>query len=669
MADRADAEDPGIPAEDTAGRAHSFFISYASHDTEVAQSICSSLEAAGFHCWIAPRDVKAGAQYADAIVAAINQAKVLVLVLSGSAVASSHVSREVERAASKRKSIIAFRIDNAPLSRALEYFLGESQWIDVPALGMPAALAKLAEAVAQEPSSAGLQAKAPKLRGRNSRIAIVVTIVAGVGTAVALGLHLWGFRTINHPSAVAAAPAANAPVSVPISDKSIAVLPFVDMSQKKDQEYFADGMAEEIIDMLAKVPDLHVPARTSSFYFKDKSTKIPDIAHELNVANVLEGSVRKSGDRLRVTAQLVRADTGYHLWSQTYDRKIEDVFTIQDQIAASVVQALKVSLLDGTNPKSTPTQSTEAYTLFLQAESIMRRSVTQADFEKLIDYAKKVITLDSKFSPGWALLSDIYAQQGYFEYVPRPIAYENARRAAAQALEFGPNVPEAHTAMAKVLLRYDYDFGDARTHIDQALRLDPNNLSALVWASQLAKSAGQINQSIEYDQARVARDPIQPSPYYSLARTQWWAGNIPAAQTAIDKALDLDPDFPGAHSRKGMILLAEGNPEGAIVEVNRERFYQSRLSSLAFVYPALGRQGDADEALAEYERKYATLDPNGVAAMYSARGEPDKAFEWLERAYNARDADLIDLKVDPRFNSLRADARYQAFLRKMKWSE
>src|SRR5450759_600269 len=291
------------PSESAPNTSRSVFLSYASHDADIANSICQFLESHGLSCWLAPRDVRPGTEYADAIVAAINDAKAVVLVLSGSAVASSHVGREIERAASKHKQIVAFRIDTAPLSRALEYFLSNSQWIDVSALGMPAALKKLVEAVGQ--GSAHTNAvdpvMAPKPRrgvaGSTRRIAIVAAAVIGVGVSVAFGVHFW---SLNHKVAQPAA-------AVVISDKSIAVLPFADMSEKKDQEYFADGIAEEVLDRLAKVPGLKVVGRASSFQFKGKSADPASIGTALGVAYLLEGSVRNEAGRVRVAAQLVDA--------------------------------------------------------------------------------------------------------------------------------------------------------------------------------------------------------------------------------------------------------------------------------------------------------------------------------------------------------------------------
>jgi hypothetical protein len=260
--------------EEPSSSAPAAFISYASRDAAIASSLVDHLEQHGLRCWLAPRDVTPGAQYADAIVAAINEAKGVVLLLSQDAVASSHVGREVERAAAKHKPIIAFRIDAAPLNRALEYFLSESQWIDVPAIGMSAALAKLTEAAGQAERAKPVDPAKPipRLRRRAKLIAGAAVVIT-VGVAVVLGVHSWSkSRNVAQP-----------PAAVAMTDKSVAVLPFVDMSEKKDQEYFSDGLSEELIDMLTKVPELRVPARTSSFYFKGKQATIAEIAKALGV--------------------------------------------------------------------------------------------------------------------------------------------------------------------------------------------------------------------------------------------------------------------------------------------------------------------------------------------------------------------------------------------------
>jgi TolB-like protein len=361
--------------------AASAFVSYASRDTAVANSIVENLERHGHRCWMAPRDVKPGAQYADAIVGAINEAEAVVVVLSQSAIASSHVAREVERSASKRKPIIAFRIDAAALNRELEYFLSNSQWIDAVKLGMPSALVKLSEAVSQEAAAQeagnasdpiGPTKPAERTSARSKLIAAAAAVIA-VGAAIALGVYLWTSKPGSAQAPAIVAPGARERAASPLSDKSIAVLPFTDMSENKDQEYFADGMAEEVLDLLTKVPGIRVIGRTSSFQFKGKSADLRSISQTLGAIYVIEGSVRKSGDRLRVTAQLIGAADGSHLWSQTYDEKSGDVLGIQDRIAAGIVRALQVTVgADGLQDRPA-LKSADAYDLYLRGRHEMDR--------------------------------------------------------------------------------------------------------------------------------------------------------------------------------------------------------------------------------------------------------------------------------------------------------
>src|ERR1700733_9882378 len=335
------------------GGAPPVFISYASQDATVAAALVEALERHGMACWIAPRNVKAGALYADAIVRAISGAKAFVVVLSENAIASSHVGKEIERASSKKRPIIALRIDAAPLTPALEYFLSESQWIEAQAGNMEAAYARLLDAFREpeqtaqgtkfgEPLRTGA-ARAGRPEARRKRILLVAgsAFVAAILGAILVD-EFWLGRHVSAAQATARAIGSTVTAGPMISDKSIAVLPFVDMSEKKDQEYFADGMAEEILDLLAKIPGLTVIGRTSSFQFKGKNEDLRIIGKKLGAAYVLEGSVRKSGDRVRITTQLINAQTGAHRWSETYDRPFSDVLKMQDEIAAALVRALQL---------------------------------------------------------------------------------------------------------------------------------------------------------------------------------------------------------------------------------------------------------------------------------------------------------------------------------------
>ena len=335
------------------------FISYASQDATVAAALVEALERHGVGCWIAPRDVKAGALYADAIVRAISGAKACVLVLSESAIASSHVSREIERASSKKRPIIALRIDAAPLTPALEYFLSESQWVEAQTGSMEAAYAKLIDAIRDPTRTAppktpavSLEASAATASAAHRKLRFTwIPLAAGTMFVVALAVMLadkfWISKHAAQEKAVATtsiARAAGAPPQPTISENSVAVLPFMDMSEKRDQEYFADGLSEEILNLLAGIPTLRVIGRTSSFQFKGKNDDLRAIGAKLSAAYVLEGSVRRSGDRVRVTAQLIGTRDGVHRWSNSYDRPFGDVLKLQGELAAGVARALEITV-------------------------------------------------------------------------------------------------------------------------------------------------------------------------------------------------------------------------------------------------------------------------------------------------------------------------------------
>jgi TolB-like protein len=494
MADRAEPgshQEPANSAKTPAEPAR-VFVSYASEDVAVANSIVEDLEKRALSCWMAPRDVKPGALYADAIVRAINEAKTVVLVLSESAAASSHVGREVERAASKHKQIVAFRIDAAALNPALEYFLSESQWIDVPALGMQPALDKLAVAAGRGSGSSrqfdppvNRRVRTPTV-GR--RIGAVAAVTIGVGVAVAVGIH---FRSSNRITARGPAVVAVLPQgSAQISDRSIAVLPFVDMSEKKDQEYFADGMAEEIIDLLVTVPGIRVIGRTSSFQFKGKSGDLRTIGSTLDAAYVVEGSVRKSGERLRVTAQLIEAKDGSHLWSASYDEDYGDVLKVQDQIAASLVRALQVTV-GADDFRSRPAlKRTEAYDLYLRGRYAFDR-FDRPGFEAAAGYFQQSLELDPSSTRAADWLAFTLENLAEWQYVQPIEGFEHARLASQRALKLNPHSSMAHASLAAINLIYDWDWAAAEREAGQARELDPRSADAIGGAGQVQAALGR----------------------------------------------------------------------------------------------------------------------------------------------------------------------------------
>ncbi len=637
------------------------FVSYASADRASADALTAYLEQHGLACWIAPRDVPAGAQYADAIVRAINEARALVLVLSKASIGSSHVGKEVERASSKKKPIIAVRLDQAALTPALEYFLSESQWVDVAADGREAAFAKLAGALssARAPGP-GVPEAAKRAATAAARGWGRLALAAVAGLAILAGVA-WFLLRPGRP----ATPAATSATTVAMDDKSIAVLPFVDMSQSHDQEYFADGMSEQILDLLAKIPGLKVIARTSSFQFKGKAEDVRTVGEKLGVATVLEGSVRKAGDRLRITAQLIRASDGSHLWSEVYDRQVSDVFRTQDEIADAVVAALKVSLLGAPAQRAAPTASTEAYALYLQGLSYSQR-YTQADSARAMQYFKDAVTLDPNFALAWAALAgedggvmvfgvDDGAGAGYRELAQRITS------AADRALALDPKLADAYVARASLVFM-DHDVATAERQLKTALQLEPENINALGLSVYLSIASGRLDAAERYARRQIARDPLSIDAYRGLGTALWFMGRPADAEAVFRQVIAFRPDAESMRFRLAQVLVSEGRAQEALAQAEAERSVRWRQAGQVTVLDALGRRAEADKVLAALE-----LNVGGwqyqLAQIYAHRRDREGAFKWLQTASQTGDPGVFSyLKCDPMLAELRSDPRYRALL-------
>ena len=677
------------------------FISYASQDTAVADALCAALERAGIACWIAPRNVVPGDFYADSIVQAINACKVLVLVLSESSINSPHVVREVERASAKKRPVISFRIDLTPLPPGLEYFLSASHWLDASAGSAERAFPKLIEAVRGRMASApgsdaalggaaadaskpnppadvvktaaapdSPRAAAPELRPRLNRTVIVAVVSFTVALAVgyfAVGKFWLKHSAAGQQSTATAVPAATNATTA-ISDKSIAVLPFVDMSEKKDQEYFSDGLAEELIGLLTKIPGLHVPARTSSFYFKGKQTTIAEIAKALSVANVLEGSVRKSGNTLRITAQLIRVDNGYDVWSETYDRQLDDIFKVQDEIAGAVVKALRVSLLDAAPQHAAPTLNTEAYTLYLKVKELNTHA-SEEEENQAVDDLRLAIKLDPNFALAWALLAGVHANN--YAYFVRP--YNETRAAALDAanhaLQLDPALPEAHLAMARVRLLFDWDWEGADLEAKKAIALNPTGAQGIIYTASIANSKGRFDEALRLADTVVERDPLDLGAYLVIGHASYRIGKLAQAESAYRRGIELYPKTPALHYRLASVQLAQGKPAAALETMQAETDPGYRKVGMPLVLDALGRKSEADAAIAALENEHSIAWGYQMALIYAHRHDKERALAWLDNAYQNRDTGLLSIKGDPLLTPLETDPRYKALLHKLKLPE
>jgi len=494
---------------------------------------------------------------------------------------------------------------------------------------------------------------------------MIVAVASVAGGYVSLDkLVLWKRPAQAGPQIAKTA----APAQTVIPEKSIAVLPFADMSEKHDQEYFADGMAEEIIDLLAKVRDLHVPARTSSFYFKGKSTKIPDIARELGVSHILEGSIRRLDNRIRVTAQLVSSDNGYHLWSQTYDRDLNDVFKVQDDIANAVVQALQITLMGGPLTRQLGgTQNLEAYQLLLRAKSAYQQN-TKESLKTALEHAERALKLDPDFALAGIWAGFITIDLAQIRALPLKDAYERARQMGQHALQLSPELAEAHVLLAYIHRSYDWDWAAAQAEVRQALAIDPANSDGLLNAGIVAATLGHWDDAERQVRAALVRDPLSATNYWHLATTLYRAGRFADADAAYRKLIELEPDYGWAHGYLAKTLLAQGKPEAALAMAQQEGSEANRLDILPIVLQAAGHRTEADEALKALATKYADSDAYFVAMTYAYRDDHDLALRWLERAYQQKEVAFGEIVGEPLFKNLANDPRYNAFLSKMNLS-
>jgi TolB-like protein/Tfp pilus assembly protein PilF len=667
--------------------AHTVFLSHASQDSAIALSVCEALERTGLTCWMSPRDVTPGAFYADEIVHAIDAAKALVLILSQNAATSPHVLREVERATSKRHPLVSFRIDQATLPAGLEYFLNTSHWLDASkseiALVMPKLVAAVRRAIAMPTTAvvsiattAAARASFPSRTGQTRRR---MAIVAGCLTAVVVaGFAAFSSWQPAHRAAVPATAVTSAPTAVPtpspISEKSVAVLPFVDMSEKKDQEYFSDGLSEELIDMLTKVPDLRVPARTSSFYFKGKQATIGDIAKALSVAYVLEGSVRKSGKTLRITAQLIKADAGFHVWSETFDRQLTDVFKVQDEIAGQVVKALRLSLLAGIPVARNNARNIEANDLYLQAKFLKNSEFNEETTKRSVELLSRALLLDPNFAPAWAELSRdraFQAAQGLLPATQMESAKEEARNAADKAIALDPSLPEAHIALGRVYLYYGQDIAKATAEYRRALELNPRSGDAMLQLGSVAGHEGRLEERVRLQKQALAMDPLNVNILDVLGNAYLAVGKPSIAETIFRKQLELSPQNMFANGNIGTALALQGKPAEALNFMERGAHNESeRQWARALLYPALGRKTEADALLSSLERDPGALLPLDIAEVYAYHNDLDHAFEWLERQDRVDPTLLSDqLYPDSLLANLRGDPRFKALLRKLKLPE
>ena len=446
-----------------------------------------------------------------------------------------------------------------------------------------------------------------------------------------------------------------------VIDRSIAVLPFVDMSAGKDQEYFSDGLSEELLNLLAKIPELKVICRTSSFSFKGKNEDLRTIADKLGVAHVLEGSVRKDGNKIRVTAQLIKATDGSHMWSETYDRDLKGIFKLQDEIAQAVVQELKLKLLD---TSSTP-GNIEAYNLILQGNYYYDK-LDKDNVAKAVDFYKQALAIDSTDAMAWGKLANTLSRQAWQNYIDRNTGREQAKLAAMKAIALNNNLAIGYLELGDLKLYQDFEWKGAEENYQKALSLEPVNTDILYsLGGGLYFATGRWKEAIRDMKKCIELDPLKPLYHLNLGNILTHAGRPDEAIAYFKKTLEINSQFQRAHLYLGRNYLLSGKTEMALKEMQQENMEVFRVFGVALAYHALGLRKEAEEALKNFTDKFKNEWNYLLAELYAYRGEKDNAFMWLENAYNKKDGWLVFLKGDPLLKNLKSDSRYNAFMKKM----
>jgi len=449
--------------------------------------------------------------------------------------------------------------------------------------------------------------------------------------------------------------------------KSVAVLPFVDMSPDQDQAYFTDGLTENLLNALAQLSDLKVAGRTSSFAFKGRNEDLRSIGEQLGVANLLEGSVQKSGERVRITAQLVSAENGYHLWSQTYDRTLEDIFAVQDEIAGEVAKAMKVALLgqqDDAVPAPVSKNAGTAYNDYLKGLYESNRGNMESN-QRAISYFRRALDEDPNLALAWAGLSMSVNYVTGFGDGDFTAGYEEARASALRALEIDPDLPEGLLALAIIQIAYDWDWAAADTSLTRALELRPGDTEIRGQLALLKAIRGQHEESFTEYQLVADQDPLDLQAQMNLATALGNRGRYDEALAKLDHVQQVDPTLPALHWTKAKLFFKQGNYQQGLDECQAERFEFWKFTGQAISYHHLGQQEQAAEALQSLISGSGESASYQIAEVYAQWGDADNAMNWLERGYKIRDPGLQYLGLDDFFDPIRDDPRFRALLDKM----
>jgi TolB-like protein/tetratricopeptide (TPR) repeat protein len=651
------------------------FLSYASEDAAAAERIAMALRAAGIQVWFDRTELRGGDIWERQIEERIHGCRLFIPLISANTEMrdEGYFRREwslaVDRTrdmAEKKTFLLPVVIDDTHQREAsVPEKFRHVQWSRLPeGIASPDFVARIAALLGAEPRPASAARDEPRpahsVPSGSGRKPLWPWLgLAALLTAVVIASVAWRY-VVTRPAAAGGASVLGRP-----AEASIAVLPFVDLSEKHDQGYFADGLAEEIVDLLAKIPGLKVIGRTSSFQFKSNSGDLRKIGATLGASHIVEGSVRKLGQRVRVTVQLIDAADGTHRWSETYDRDSTDILSLQREIATAVARELEVTVSDYFGPAGT-TKSAEAYDLYLRGirdvdtyntEAVMR---AVAAFSKAVDY-------DPAYVNAWIGLADAYDVAANLHASPYAEAYRQARVAADKALALDPRNADAYATRAFVRINV-WDFQGAEDDIRHSLDIRKSS-GGMQAAARLATIRGQPTEAESILLNVLALDPLDT---YTLAELAVWVypalGRFEEADRIYVKLKDLDPGYNWFSGGWAILKLLQGNYPEALRLAQADPEPEAKEVALAMTYSRMGKPDQSKQAV-ERLLRIPTVSAYNIACVHAYRGEKDLAFGSLEAAYQQHLPDLIVLKIDPLLANLRSDPRYHALVRKMNLPE
>jgi TolB-like protein/Tfp pilus assembly protein PilF len=652
------------------------FLSYASQDAEAAQKICEALRAANIEVWFDKSELRGGDAWDQSIRRQIKNCALLIPIIS------RHTH---ERAEGYFRLEWKLAVDRSHLIMANKAFLlpvviddtgdddenvpdkfREVQWTRLPAGETSAAFVeRIRRLLSGEtvPTQERIRSTGSTVAGRarpshgliRGRMGVLYGAVAA---AALLALGYLGMERLNHPKLNG------------LGADSIAVLPLANESAEADQQYFSDGISEDLITALGQFPGLKVIGRSSAFQFRDSREDSRSIGAKLGVAHLLEGSVRKSGDMIRVNAELIDAADGSIQWSQRYDRAYKDLFALQDEITNAVAEALKPKLLPGEHATEQsdrpPSGNLEAYNALLQGRFYARHN-TEADHRKAIEFYRRAIELDPRYALAWSQLSRSWTELGgnFLEGVASQEAYAKAREAADRAVALSPELPMAHLVRGDLLQTADLDWRGAEAEYRRALALAPNDAAVQFdFGIQLA-SLGEVPRAIELTQQALATEPLRANWYTWLAMYLLGVNRLDEAERAIRRAIALQPGAVGSYGRLTDIEIKRGRAQAALAAAEREPAGPFQDVSLALARQIGTDRSAADAALKTLIDKDANAGPVQIAEVYALRNDAKGTFEWLDRAWSSRDAGINQLLYDPFILRYKDDPRFAAFCRKV----